>query len=161
MKDINNEPLSEEEQKRFDKLLADSHDDLKNAIKLAVKEGVQTLKDTINEKFTFHMGAQEVKLHIRELEVLKKDDEIISFKIQAKGEFKQVLKLAKALNINISAYKKSFKIELRARKELLDATKDYLLLSPTIEELMGIVDGQFKRPVFLNMYLYHVDRIYQ
>ena len=131
------------------------------AIEKAI-EGFNVNKHLVDQLVTFMLdNTEEVKLRVKQIEILAQDDQISSLRIYAQANFKNVLKLAKKLNMKMSAFNKTFTVILNALPELLEIAKPHLQNMTHVSVFFEAMDGETKHPIFFNLNQYKIERISQ
>lgn len=105
-------------------------------------------------------NAEEIKIRVSQVQIIKTKDTVTEVRVFGKANFQNVLKLAKKLNMKISAFNRDLKVIFKAKPELValvDAQLSDLNMASDILNLKNDLN-QF---VFTNLEHYKIERISQ
>ncbi|PIQ25812.1 hypothetical protein COW36_21975 [bacterium (Candidatus Blackallbacteria) CG17_big_fil_post_rev_8_21_14_2_50_48_46] len=131
---------------------------LSKAFELAA-QGVSSHIHSLNENVTFILdNSEEVTLRVIEIDIEHAEGKALALRIQARTDFKNVLVLAKKLNMKIGAFSTYFTVILNADPEFMELYNDQIVTLDQPAKFFETLD-EIKRPIFLNLNHYVIARI--
>lgn len=131
---------------------------MQKALDLAA-QGISCHIHSLDENVTFILdNQQEVVLRVREIVVEFSKNKALALRIHARTDFKNVLVLAKKLNMKMGAFSTWFTVILTANPEFMETWNDQIVALDQPAKFFETLD-EIKRPIFLNLNHYVIARI--
>lgn len=139
-------------------LLKKTHVDTSEALRRA-EYGISTRIHQLDQSVTFMLDqSQEVVLRVSKIDIQYQQNQVLSMYIHCRTNFENVLFLAKKLRMKIAAFSAHFTVILSARPELIENWEQAILDMDHPAKFFETLD-EIKRPVFLNLNQYVIERI--
>jgi hypothetical protein len=123
------------------------------------QQGISCHIHSLDENVVFMLDNQEeVVLRVREIEIEYVGHEVIEFNVYARCDFKNVLILAKKLNMKMGAFSSNFTVTLKGHPDFVETFADAIIGMRRIPLFFETLD-EIKRPIFLNLNHYIIARI--
>ncbi len=139
-------------------LLKKTHVEMNEALKRA-EFGISTRIHQLDQSVTFMLDQkQEVILRVSKIDIQYQQEQVLRMYIHCRTNFENVLFLAKKLKMKIAAFSAHFTVILSARPELIENWNEAILAMDHPAKFFETLD-EIKRPVFLNINQYVIERI--
>lgn len=142
----------------LDQLMQGVQPVLAKAIALA-EMGVSSIIHSLDEDVTFMLdNHEEVVLRLKEIRIEYSNELVSDLLLYARCDFKNVLILAKKLNMKMGAFSSHFTVILKGHPEFLETFNDQIIQMKEPAQFFETLDA-IKRPIFLNLNHYIIARI--
>lgn len=139
-------------------LLKNSYVDVDSAVSRALM-GISTRTHHLDQDVTFLLdNHQEVRLRVKKIEILHRQDQVESMQVFCRTNFENVLILAQKINMRIAAFSNFFSVTLQAQEEFIEVWNTQILEMKRPADFFETLD-ELKRPIFLNLNHYLFSRI--
>lgn len=144
--------------KSLEQLMTASQPALAKALALA-DIGLSCIIHSLDEDVTFMLdNHEEVVLRLKEIRIEYVEALVSELMLYARCDFKNVLILAKKLNMKMGAFSSHFTVMLKGNPEFQETFNDHILQMTTPAAFFETLD-EIKRPIFLNLNHYIIARI--
>lgn len=123
------------------------------------REGISSLGFQLDETIVFMLdNHQEVHLRVRQIDIAQAGNTAMNLRVFCRTDFENVLILAKKLKMKISAFSTYFTVVLSATADFLRDRNQAVLELDQPAKFFETLD-ELKRPIFLNLNHYIIERI--
>ncbi|MGE3726514.1 MAG: hypothetical protein AB7I41_13235 [Candidatus Sericytochromatia bacterium] len=153
-----NSPTPSFDSQSLDQLMMASQPALAKALELSAV-GISSITHSLDEDVTFILDNQEeVVLRLKEIRIEYSENLVSDLMLYARCDFKNVLILAKKLNMKMGAFSSHFTVVLKGHPEFVETFNDQIIQMKEPADFFETLD-EIKRPIFLNLNHYIIARI--